>query len=496
MNAETFMNSSRRLHRFFDNNYQVEGVIHVLVQLPADAWKRQKVRQDISWVYEKKLRDVDMSALTTPEKMEAFISSPLPIKYPTDEKALIDECPEVFEHSEDQFVKANVFENALNRRFTFCDDGRANIPNILWWDMLIRTPIEDTAFILGMHIKVGRKETDGSPTIYTKQPNFLLWLMGVFVMRGEERGSMGEFGLAKEELVLKMERMHLSMFGQMPFLFTYAAANSLVQFFTIDRSLNVYPISQLLDLKILKDRIRCVVSSINICRILNHYPPLLLRGFLPMYKKMSRNNGSVTLYEDYLLKRLHYDLYDSEAVMAIYEAIGRKQIQCAVRCHYDRQKRTLKLRPVGFTKLPSNDSELIVALICVARALVGLHALGYVHRDVRWPNILCLGDDAYILADFENAGRDGDRMPDDLLESRVLDPLVKSKAYGHVYRACHDMYQFGLLITDTSDPSLKQLQMNLKSDNAEERYTAEGALNLLSNLHQKVQDDRPDAIEQ
>lgn len=203
-----------------------------------------------------------------------------------------------------------------------------------------------------------------------------------------------------------------------------------------------------------------------------------------MYKKMTRDNGTVTLYEDYFLKKLSHDLYDSEAVMAIYEAIGRKQIQCAVRCHYDRQKRTLKLRPVGFTKLPSNDSELIVALICVARALVGLHALGYVHRDVCWPNILCLGDDAYILADFENAGRDGDRMPDDLLESRVLDPLVKSEASGHVYRSCHDMYQFGELIADTNDPSLKQLQINLKSVNAEERYTAAGSLSFLSNLHQ------------
>lgn len=60
------------------------------------------------------------------------------------------------------------------------------------------------------------------------------------------------------------------------------------------------------------------------------------------------------------------------------------------------------------------------------RALVGLHALEYVHREIRWPNILCLGEASYFLTDFVNAGRDGERMPDSLLESRLLDPLAKS----------------------------------------------------------------------
>ncbi|CCI49364.1 unnamed protein product [Albugo candida] len=133
--------------------------------------------------------------------------------------------------------------------------------------------------------------------------------------------------------------------------------------------------------------------------------------------------------------------------------------------------------------------------LCRSNALVGLHALRYVHRDIRWLNILSLGDDSYILVDFENAGRDGDRMPDELLESRVLDPLVKSGGYDNVYRSYHDMYQFGRLIVDTSDPSLAQILMNLQSDNVEERYTAEGALNFLLSLHKRVQDDLLNAME-
>ncbi|CCI47105.1 unnamed protein product [Albugo candida] len=491
MNAKSLMHPAQELQDIFDQNVPKKNVIHVLVQLPAYACKRRKVREDITHLYAAKLRDVDMSALNTPKKLEAFISTPLPIKYPTDEKRLIDECPQFFEYSEDKFIQANVFENALRRRFMFSASKNANV---LWWDMLIRTPIEETAFLMEISIEVGRNQTEKSTTSHSKPPDFVLWLHDVLVMKGEEKGSPGELVAAKGELVA-MGKIHLSMFGKMPFLFTYAAANSRVQFLVIDRSFNVLPVSEPFDLKFLQYRIRCIVSAINIFRILYHYKSLLPEGFLPMYKKMPRNNGSVTLYADHLLKVLDHDPYDFESVMAIYDAIGRNEIQCTVRCDY-RYERTLKLRPVGFTKLPTNDSELIPALICIARALVGLHALGYVHRDIRWPNILCLGDDSYILADLENAGRDGDPMPDDLLESRVLDPLVKCEAYGHAYRSCHDMYQFGELLAYARDPSLERFQKNLQRKNAEERYTAEGALKFLSNLHRRVQDDRPNAIEQ
>ena len=104
--------------------------------------------------------------------------------------------------------------------------------------------------------------------------------------------------------------------------------------------------------------------------------------------------------------------------------------------------------------------------------------------------IYCVWDNSYILADFENAGCNGDRMPDELLESRVLDPLVKSDDYGHVYRSCHDMYQFGQLIAYPSDLLLQQSQMRLQSDNVKRRHTAEGALCFLSNLQPRVRDDR------
>nr|CCA17647.1 AlNc14C38G3306 [Albugo laibachii Nc14] len=139
---------------------------------------------------------------------------------------------------------------------------------------------------------------------------------------------MSDFETAEVELASNTKKMHLPLFGQMPFLLAYAAANSWVQFFVIDSSLNMSRISQKLNLMDLTGRIQCVLSSINVCRILYHYEyeSMLPRGYLPMYKEMPRNNGTVTLCEDHVLKKLNYDPYDFKAVIAVYEAIRQNQI--------------------------------------------------------------------------------------------------------------------------------------------------------------------------
>jgi hypothetical protein len=143
----------------------------------------------------------------------------------------------------------------------------------------------------------------------------------ILVLKGEEKGSASDLMVARQELIQKMKKMHLTIFGNLPFLFAYAAANARVQFFAIDRSLNFEEISMEFDLTKLGERIECVVFSLQICRILFHYKPLLPTGFIPIYKKMPRNNGTMTLYEDYILKKLERPPYDFDAVKRIYDAI-------------------------------------------------------------------------------------------------------------------------------------------------------------------------------
>ncbi len=443
--------------------------------------KRLKSALDITSIYYQELvRDIDIRSFDTFPKLKTFLSSPLPVKYPTMEENLSETFSEVFEYSTDKIVVPSAFENATTQHFNFSDAENANIT---LWDMLIRIPIENMAGILKLFIQVGRNQEDKSTTLKAKKPDFLLWMNNILVLKGEEKGSASDFEMARQELVEKMKKIHVTIFGSLPFLFAYAAANARVQFFAIDRSLNFEEISTEFDLRKLEELIQCVVFSLKICRILFHYKPLLPTGFTPMYQKIPRNNGTITLYEDYILKKLERPPYDLDAVNRISDAIEEGLIECTIRCNV-RRNLTFQLAPVGYTIKPASDGEFIAALVCVARALVGLHAQGFVHRDIRWPNVLCLGNRSFILIDFESVGRVGDSIPEELLCSRMLDPLGLVSDVKHEYYHWHDMYQVGGLIDvlHFHNPPLLELWKNLQNPNAEQRFTAEQTLNYLLDL--------------
>lgn len=50
-------------------------------------------------------------------------------------------------------------------------------------------------------------------------------------------------------------------------------------------------------------------------------------------------------------------------------------------------ERYCQFGPVGRSYLPQNVTELMEALVCVCEALVAMHAVGIMHRDIRWANV-------------------------------------------------------------------------------------------------------------
>lgn len=51
-------------------------------------------------------------------------------------------------------------------------------------------------------------------------------------------------------------------------------------------------------------------------------------------------------------------------------------------------KYTVELQPLGYRSRPANEVELRNAMRAVLGALAALHGGGFVHRDVRWDNVL------------------------------------------------------------------------------------------------------------
>lgn len=71
---------------------------------------------------------------------------------------------------------------------------------------------------------------------------------------------------------------------------------------------------------------------------------------------------------------------------------------------------TLKLVPVGTVEphiSPLTDAELRQIAHDILQALHWLHSYGFVHRDVRAPNIILDAGSFYRLIDMEHVGREG-----------------------------------------------------------------------------------------
>jgi Protein kinase domain len=74
----------------------------------------------------------------------------------------------------------------------------------------------------------------------------------------------------------------------------------------------------------------------------------------------------------------------------------------------DGETKICNFAPIGRSYLPENLDEMLDALICVAEALVALHALKIMHRDIRWANVFHVHNGKsftkeWILFDFEFA---------------------------------------------------------------------------------------------
>lgn len=67
----------------------------------------------------------------------------------------------------------------------------------------------------------------------------------------------------------------------------------------------------------------------------------------------------------------------------------------------------LLLKPVAFKGNPENPVQLKDAMRGILNGLAFLHQYGYVHRDLRWPNIIREQNGNVRIIDLEHAGLEG-----------------------------------------------------------------------------------------
>ena len=142
----------------------------------------------------------------------------------------------------------------------------------------------------------------------------------------------------------------------------------------------------------------------------------------------------------------------------------------------DRGCLKVELKPLGLKRKPTTPEELRIAIQRVLTALSGLHAINWVHRDIRWPNIIFVPNRGWFLIDLEWAGQAGvDQRPN--LKDKYIPPELKKE--GSTWGKSGDMWQVGMLLKEASevcDERGGELMNNLLCEEPSLRCTVEQAL--------------------
>ncbi len=132
----------------------------------------------------------------------------------------------------------------------------------------------------------------------------------------------------------------------------------------------------------------------------------------------------------------------------------------------------LDLKPVGLQRQPRSSDELKDCLVCILTSLQDLHGRGYVHLDLRWPNVIIVSRKSWYIIDGEYVRKSGDPYPRDLLirDGDVVDSAV-------------DLTMLGKMLGALDDPRLHtsnvQALIKYLTNGARSERTAGGALRIV-----------------
>ncbi|CAG8744620.1 26096_t:CDS:2, partial [Gigaspora rosea] len=304
--------------------------------------------------------------------------------------------------------------NCCNIALRGADVGTSERSRICDWDILVCNPTS----ALRKHFptkylwKADRNTTDSSITLAGLRPDYWECFNHVLVFKGEEKSTEDGLNVAEKELISKMRAWNRYLYGDLKYILAYAAGGAHLRFYAIDPSFNLHLISDTLNLANLKDRVKTLICIFNIHRIIRSMESLLPETVVPALTHFNRTYGDIFITDTEIEKRIHsfssYPFSNITVLTSIYRNTKnmRNIIQAVRDPRIVNNSYKVNLAPLGVSRTPGTEQEVKAAIHCVLNALVDLHELDYVHRDVRWSNILHLTDNNWMLIDLECAGID------------------------------------------------------------------------------------------
>lgn len=221
--------------------------------------------------------------------------------------------------------------------------------------------------------------------------------------RGEEKAE-STAGDPKKELLDKLTWVY----DRVPYIFAYYARGAMVTLVALYmegtkkmRKLGTF------NLGTVDGRVQIILACLNVARLIPCLSSLCEDFSVEAeFKVLSERNGKQVRLYGSSVKKLYLYRAVFDRVVEVYDLIrgcpNSEQVVSSSRKDGADRWHSIVFQPRCRLQRARSESELVKALVCVAKALVWLHERSIMHRDIRWSNI-GHHDEAWFLLDFDEA---------------------------------------------------------------------------------------------
>ena len=196
-----------------------------------------------------------------------------------------------------------------------------------------------------------------------------------------------------------------------------------------------------------KARSQCLRIVVNVFKVLralhNRYP----EHRLALGDVIVHGDSEVTIMGDYVEKVAH--VCSGEDLVDLYKTLRDRPLEGLARptaepAKFARGSLTVQLQPVGFFRNPVEHVKR--AARSVLTALEGLHRIGWVHRDVRPPNVMVVPGEGWYLMDLEWAAKVNSPIGKYSPTRDNTPPEIRGCGEKVIWTPASDMWQFGQVL--------------------------------------------------
>ncbi|CAN6569334.1 unnamed protein product [Malus baccata var. baccata] len=353
-----------------------------------------------------------------------------------------------------------------------------------------------------------RKPNSSSPTepLQDQWPNMTGFVRNFCLWRGEEAHNLKDVRDINPSSSI-VEKL-LWTYMDLPYILGYYAIGHVVTFCALSRVQDRIIRTDLgtVDLSLPSERLKALVPCHRIASLL---PLLADRCFNPStncdggsdkmlpysdFERFDMGNGNAIEMTPTTVTRFYSNIRKATAVKEIYDFLGQR-IPHAEYIHRSLEKNlALVFKPRGCKFKPTNCNQLVEALMYVTKALVALHDLSFMHRDICWEKVIRNErDNEWFVCGFEEAVGAPQIYPHKLV--MVGGAAARGRHAPEMERGLHgvkvDVWGVGNLVRScglTGVPKmLRELQNRCLDQNPEKRPTAADCYHHLLQLQSSLQ---------